>query len=152
MNQASVKVRAAEVLHPFLSGFHDLDGLKLTSVEEERVDGMLVGIVLRFGLRAVLIKAEPDDDTIDFRIANHSTFELDRDNDASTLQPWCSFLDKEFGWGWVLINQQGYLDGLVLSFGVIVPQLLISTVASSLKLLQVTEPPRSVAGSTQASV
>jgi hypothetical protein len=35
------------------------------------------------------------------------------------------------------VNQQGYLDGVLLSFGGVIPQLLITVVASSLKTRKV---------------
>jgi len=43
-------------------------------------------------------------------------------------------MEKSFGWGWLTINQQGYIDGDMLSFAGITPRLLITVVASSLKV------------------
>jgi hypothetical protein len=41
----------------------------------------------------------------------------------------------QFGWGWITMNQQGYCDGLLLSFGkVIFPQLVLNVMASAIEV------------------
>ena len=50
------------------------------------------------------------------------------------------FTPKTFGWGWVAIDQQGYCDGLLLSFEAIVfPEIVLNVVASSIKVGAVTK-------------
>jgi hypothetical protein len=46
---------------------------------------------------------------------------------------WREFVGQPFGWGWAVMNQQGYSDGVLLSFGGVTPQVLLEVIASSLK-------------------
>jgi hypothetical protein len=131
-------VKAAEALFPLLSAFHEVNGLLLKAVREEVVEELLVGLVLDFGSKALMIKADPDDDTVDFWVTSFSAQEWREGAEVSSALPWREFIGRGFGWGWVSVSQQGYLDGLVLSFGGILPQLLVTVVASSLKVLGVT--------------
>ncbi|MEZ2346465.1 DUF6334 family protein [Terriglobus sp. RCC_193] len=134
----TTKVKAAEALYPLLSAFHEVNGLLLKAVRREVVDDLFVGLVLDFESKALMIKADPDDDTLDFWVTNSSAQDWKEATEVSSTHPWREFIGTEFGWGWVSVNQQGYLDGLVWSFGGILPQLLVTVVASSLKVLDVT--------------
>ena len=135
----TTKSKAAEALFPLLSVFHEVNGLTLKAVRQEIVEELLVGLVLDFESKTLMIKADPDDDTVDFSIGSSSAQALRQSSEVSAAHPWGDFIGREFGWGWVSINQQGYLDGLVLSFGGILPQLLVTVLASSLKVLAVTD-------------
>jgi hypothetical protein len=50
---------------------------------------------------------------------------------------WSGLIGKPMGWGWLVVNQQGYLDSVLLSFGGVVPEVAIIVVASALKLRRV---------------
>jgi len=76
------------------------------------------------------------DDTVDFQFADATNLPLDR-VDVSHLPPWKDFVGVPFGWGWVTVNQQGYCDGMLLSLGGIFPQVVLSVIASSIKIGQV---------------
>lgn len=133
----TTKVKAAEALFPLLSTFHEVNGLSLKAVRQEAEEGSLVGLVLDFGSKVLVVKADADDDTVEFWVTSSSVTEPKKGTEASSENPWREFIGREFGWGWVSVNQQGYLDGIVLSFGGVIPQLLITVVASSLKVLDV---------------
>ncbi len=47
-------------------------------------------------------------------------------------QPWRGLIGKAFGWGWLTLNQQGYCDGALLSFGDLNPRILLQVIASSI--------------------
>jgi hypothetical protein len=86
---------------------------------------------LGFGEMSFTVKAREDDDTVEFW--TEETAAVIAGIDASKSQPWCGLIGKPFGWGWVAINQQGYCDGILLSFGGIDPQVMLNVIASSTK-------------------
>lgn len=141
----SPKIAAAEALFTTLSPFQDIGCLPLKTVREFRESEMLSRLAFDFGSTTLQVEAIADDDTVAISLRNRPTAQ-DGEIDASTRQPWCDLIGKEFGWGWVTINQQGYLDGVLLSFSGITPQVVINVIASSLKVGQIamsTEAPRS---------
>jgi hypothetical protein len=133
----TIKTRTAEALFPLLSAFHEMNGLRLRAVRQGLVEGLLVSIILDFESRALIVGADGDDDTVEFSIIDSSDTERSRGDDVSQAAPWKFFIEREFTWGWVMVNQRGYLDGLALSFGEAVPQLIVTVVASSLKAASV---------------
>lgn len=143
----TVKTKTAEALFHLLSAFHDVNGLILRAVSLERSEDLLTSIAFDFGTKALVAKANGEDDTVEFWSIESSLPERLQENDASDVSPWKTFIGQEFGWGWVTVNQQGYLDGIVLSFGGIMPQVLITVVASSLKVSQIGIPKQTFATS-----
>ena len=84
--------------------------------------------------------ANDNDDSIDFRIANVADVGNFVGVDASRQEPWAGFIGKPFSWGWITMNQQGYCDGLLLSFGeIIFPQLVFNVMASSIEVGKITK-------------
>jgi uncharacterized protein DUF6334 len=130
----TVKTKTAEVLFPLLSTFHQLSGLTLRVVRQHLVEGCLVSIVLDFESKALILRADEADDSVEFSVAGFPDSNRNQGDDVSQVHPWSHFIQRTFGWGWVTVNQQGYLDGLVLSFGDITPDLIVTVEASSLKV------------------
>jgi hypothetical protein len=114
-----------------------VNGLPLKAVRYGFEDNSLARIVLDFESKALIVRADEDDDTVEFWVVDSSHPERTQGDDAGQAHPWKDFVEQEFGWGWVTVNQQGYLDGLVLSFGGITPQLIVTVAASSLKIRRV---------------
>jgi hypothetical protein len=56
---------------------------------------------------------------------------------ALAVASWKELLGKECGWTWVAINQQGYCDGVMLSFDGIVPTVLLHVIASSIEVFSI---------------
>lgn len=129
---STVKLRAAEALFPLLTVFQEIDGARLDGVTQLGSDGAVLEIRLHVGSRFLGIKAVEEDDTIDLFLGGDQG--VARGEAVDHLQPWSNLLGKQIGWGWVMVNQQGYLDGILLSFGGVVPDLLIAVVASSLQV------------------
>jgi hypothetical protein len=90
-------------------------------------------VILDFEQLSLVIKAKPDDDTIEIAVERDADISSRTYIDASISYPWRKFVGEPFGWGWIAINQQGFCDGALLSFHGIKPQLLLNVVASSLK-------------------
>jgi hypothetical protein len=88
-------------------------------------------LVLGFGAVTLVISADENDDTVNITLSE--TPDL-AGLDISHLEPWRNLTGRPFGWGWVTVNQQGYCDGLLLSFGGIVPLLALNVIASSIKV------------------
>jgi len=126
------KVRAAQALDPTLSKFLSLNGILLQRVLAHSSKGCVDRIVFDFGKSRLSVRADGDDDSLDLGVESKDSkgagwVDLTRRN------PWRHCVGKPFGWGWVAVNQQGYPDGLLISFGNIRPQLMLNVVASSIK-------------------
>jgi hypothetical protein len=136
----SVKTKTAEALFPLLSIFHEMSGLSLKAVRQSEVEDELIGIEFDFESKVLIIRANGEDDTVELSSVESSIHKLSAGGSTNLDFPWRSSIGKEFGWGWVIVNQQGYLDGIALCFGGITPQFLITVVASSLKVSQIGAP------------
>src|SRR5258708_8030949 len=128
---------AAEALCPILSSFHSIGRQSLKAVWQRYTDGSMDKLVLDFGVVSLIVVANPNDDSVDI-MSTDATDLRNTGVDASHLEPWESFIGKPFGWGWITINQQGYCDGLLLSFGGIVPQVILNVISSSIKVSAIT--------------
>ena len=94
-------------------------------------DGSTTACTLDFGNEKLLIGAVDDDDTIEIQVTNQITMNgYDVGEDATRAQ----HLGQYFGWGWLMTNQQGYLDGAALSLSGISPDVLLIVAASSLSV------------------
>lgn len=136
----SAKAKAAEALYPLLSTFHEVNGMVLNHVRETRPEKCLFEITFDFGAKALMLAANEEDDTIHLRSANATATRPNSPDEATSTGPWENYMGKQFGWGWITINQQGYLDGVILSFEGITPQLLVTVAASSLQIQQIDTP------------
>jgi hypothetical protein len=125
-----MKLKTTEALSPFLALFAQIHGSLLKEVRQVKEYGDVVEISLQFDSIRLSIRAVGDDDTIDLSLEEPiATGEL-----ISQQQPWVGNVGKPTGWNWVMINQQGYLDGVLLSFGEVIPEIVITVVASELKV------------------
>jgi Family of unknown function (DUF6334) len=59
--------------------------------------------------------------------------------------PWKKYIKKECGWTWLARNQQGYLDTILLSFDVVIPNLLLYGLASSIEVFVIKRLPNKIA-------
>jgi hypothetical protein len=73
-------------------------------------------VVLIFDRESLAVEGNSDDDSVAFIVAANSETASEGSVDASHLDHWESYLGKAFGWGWLTTNQQGYCDGLLVSF------------------------------------
>jgi Family of unknown function (DUF6334) len=136
---AEGRLATAEALDPMLGKFRRIDGEILRTVRRVRDEGCLVRVILDFGHIYLTIEARPEDDTIDLWTDEGATVAR-TGVDASKSEPWSSFVGKPFGWGWVTINQQGYCDGVLLSFDGITPRMMLNVVASSIDERELGQP------------
>lgn len=120
-------------LHPLLLEFHGINGHPLREVWRVYTEESLDKIVLGFDQDSLVIEAEPYDDTIVFHLISNNDRHTVGWIDASHSEPWSGFIGEPFGWGWITINQQDALDGILLSFGGITPQVMLNVMASSIE-------------------
>jgi hypothetical protein len=74
-----------------------------------RSDGLLTHIALDFESKSLMVRADGEDDTVEICSIDSPRSERLQENDASNVYPWENLIGQEFGWGWVTVNQQGYL-------------------------------------------
>lgn len=124
----------------FTSEFLPLSEMEFRSVWYVWVEGNLDKIILSFENESLVIKAEIDDDTV--RLSRIQNSEIAKETNAVRVDGiWSKYIGQKFCWGWVTINQQNYLDGIMLSFTGIYPNLLLNVIASSIKVFEVSEVP-----------
>jgi hypothetical protein len=127
-------------LHPLLLRFHEMSGESLRSVWRVYDESNLDKIVLGFDQNTLIVEANADDDTIVFHVVRNIDLNTEGWVDAGHSEPWRRFIGEVFGWGWITINQQDALDGILLSFNGITPQVMLSVMASSIKESLIIEP------------
>src|SRR5947209_6568479 len=136
----AANTKAAEALYATLSVFHSIAGQSLKAVRQVYAEGCLDKVVLDFGSTSLLVVADANDDSIDFRIAEAAEVTTLSSIDASLMEPWTRLIGKRFGWGWMALSQQGYCDALLLSFNeVVFPEVVLTVIASSIKFGAITK-------------
>ena len=127
-----------EALFSVLSEFHKIEDATLRAVRHVWTEDSLDRIILDFGSRCLVIAADQNDDTVDISVAT-TIEERCAGDDSSHSAAWASLLGKKFFWGWVTVNQQGYCDGVLLSFDGIKPQIFLNVIASSFNISSITD-------------
>ncbi len=138
----SIAIPVAHALHDPLSAFRLVEDQPLLAVrydylEFEKDDPPGPSVIERiwfdFEHGSLEISAEAADDTIEVAYLPRSSNRT-LGSDVSREEPWQPLLGKRFGWGWVIVNQQGYCDGAMLSLGGIYPQMLLTVAASEIQI------------------
>jgi hypothetical protein len=131
----------AKALDPWLANFRRIDSQVLRTVRRVHEEGCLVRIILDFGQIYLFIEARTEDDTVEMR-TDENAIAAKTGVDASESELWSDFIGQPFGWGWATVNQQGYCDGVLLSFSGITPRILLSVAASSIDEMRMGQPLR----------
>jgi hypothetical protein len=126
--------KAAEALLPVLSHFHELGNEHLKAVYIRDDEGSVDQVLLVFDGKVLRVTADADWDTIEFCVSSLDSDDLTNSNDRTQSLPRSSFVSQPFGCGWVTLNQQGYCDGILISFGGVVPMLSLNVAASSVRV------------------
>jgi len=127
------KLDAAKAIHSMLSPFHAMTGQTLRTVQYRDEEGSRTQITLGFDSGSLKIQANENDDSIEVTVVPCGS--VNDLTDAGSLEPWTTFIGKTLGWGWLAFNQQGYCDGVLLSFdGGVLPQVVLTVAASSIKV------------------
>lgn len=115
------------------------EGQRLEEVWQRVEDGSRDLLVLQFSAGALAVAVDADTDTVEARYEEAEAFNSSGLIRAGTFAPWASLIGQTFGWGGVVINQQGYQDGVLLSFGGLQPSVLLVAAASSLRVYSMSE-------------
>jgi len=127
-----------------LDAFHSLtfeDPVRLEGVYEKVEDTCRLAIMLKFEKKVLVLVADADHDTVVAYCEDADSVDLAGYVCINARSPWQTLLGQFFGWGWATINQQGYPDGVMLSFDGVTPRILLSVVASSLHAYAIDELP-----------
>ena len=115
-----------------LAEFLEIGARALGAVWYVEIHGCLDKIILEFDDVSLLFEAEVDFDTLRISHINSAKLQELSNKVAQTRGPWDAFIGKPFGWGWITINQQNYLDGVLLSFDGLEANILLNVMASSI--------------------
>jgi Family of unknown function (DUF6334) len=105
---------------------------RLHDVFEKIVDGCRDEIVLDFGDSFLRFSVNADTDTIVGKFHGGTVVAKRGYRSIRSAAPWRQYLNKECGWTWLAINQQGYWDTILISFDAVVPNILLNVMASSI--------------------
>lgn len=107
-------------------------------VYERNSPGCREALALKLTTKVLLFSADPADDTITVNCESAAAFGFaGLERAASAVLR--SLVGRTFFWGWATVNQQGYSDGVMLSFDHLYPAVLVNVIASSLAVFSVTE-------------
>ena len=129
-NMTAFKTKVAEAMSPMLDVFHSIGEAPLHLVAYFYVQGCMERIVFSFGPTSLPFGAH---------WFTPSTWSVRFSSDVSHLPLWEPFIARPFGWGYAVVNQQAYCDGLLLSFGDIRPKVLLQVIASSIDVKAISE-------------
>lgn len=127
-----VALAVGELLFQQFSSLQEIAGKTLQSVWEIERLGCVEQVILDFGPVSFVVLAISEDDSVAFWCMKTTDLDTNGRVDASQGEFWSKFIGEPFGWGWLTVNQQGYCDGMLLSFGGIVPQVVMNIKASSI--------------------
>jgi hypothetical protein len=105
---------------------------RLRDVYEKVVHSCRDEIVLDLGDCFLQFTAEPDFDTIAGQFHGRPFGAKRGYRSIGSVAPWSRFLNKECGWTWLAVNQQGYWDTILISFDAVIPNILLNVMASSI--------------------
>lgn len=131
------QLRAAEVTFIMREPFQQMEGEPLKAVHELVVEGCLIKYFFIGTEHALLIAADVNDDTVEVHLTSPDKLPVTVKN-VSAVDPWKSLIGRSFGWCSMTINQQGYCDGVLMSFDGVFPQVFLTVIASSIKLGRIT--------------
>jgi hypothetical protein len=121
----------------YLDSFYSLASAEpetLTTVSEKIADRCREALALEFTTKRLVFTANPDDDTISVRCEGRPSSNSAAWKRLNATKPWKSLIGAVFGWGWITINQQGYCDGVLLSFNGLLPTIMLCVIGSSITI------------------
>jgi hypothetical protein len=125
-----------------LDTFHALASAQpetLGAVYQKLIDQCREALVLQFTTKSLIFMANPDDDTISVRSKKAPLLNTSAWKRLDPTEPWKSLIGSVFGWGWITINQQGYCDGVLLSFNGLLPTVMLCVIGSSITVRRLVE-------------
>jgi hypothetical protein len=91
-------------------------------------------VILVLSTKLLVFKANADDDTVSVICDSARRFKGGAGFQESRSPVWKKLVGKQLVWGWVTIDQQGYCDGILLSFDEISPQVHLDVAGSSIRI------------------
>jgi hypothetical protein len=125
-HRPSTRRTAGEMLYGEFEPFHNIEG-ELVSVFTNRDSAELI---VNLTLGSILFRADADDDTLYW---SHC-LRKEEGVDVSLRDPWSMHIGKTFDHAWLTMNQKGYIDGALLSFGGMSPCTALNVMASAIKV------------------
>jgi len=126
----------------YLDSFYALTSVEpeiLGIVYEKITDECREALALQFKTKRLLFTANPDDDAISVRCEDTPLLNSSAWMRLDAKKPWKSLIGTVFGWGWITINQQGYCDGVLLSFDGLLPTIMLCVIGSSITVRRLLE-------------
>jgi hypothetical protein len=133
-------MRPEEKHQQYLDAFYTLateEPETLQGVYERVVDGCRQALTLVFDRKCLVFSANPDNDTLAVHCEDTGPLDPAVWARIDSVEHWSVLIGNAFGWGWITINQQGYCDGMLVSFDGILPNVLLCVSGSSIAVSQI---------------
>jgi hypothetical protein len=111
----------------------------LHSVHEFLADGCHEEIVFDWGDSHLIVRVDGEFDTLVPDFHEQQFVPTGAYRDIGACSPWSWLLGKECDWTWVAVNKQGYRDLIILSFDIMLPQVILHAAASSIEVLTISK-------------
>ncbi len=109
----------------------------LKNVYEKIVHGCRDEIVLDLETCFLLFRVNIDSDELSASYQAKSFHASRSHRSIRTTKLWSKYIGKSYGWNWLAVNQQGYLDTVLISFMGIEPNVMLQAVASSIEVFAI---------------
>jgi hypothetical protein len=109
----------------------------LNDVLEKMVYGSRAELILNLGECFVRFGVDIDTDTVTSQFQPFPFRTRKGYASVQSAKPWRKYVGNECGWTWFAVNQQGYMDSVLLSFEGIEPNILLQTIASSIEVFAI---------------
>ena len=125
-HRPSTRITVGEMLYDDFEPFKESKGVLLSVYASE--DSSRLDLNLTCG--GLTFYANTNDDTLIWRDGQRDTSGLE----ITHSKPWIDFVGKTFQFAWLMMNDQGYIDGALIGFDTLLPELALNVVASAIKV------------------
>jgi hypothetical protein len=128
---AVARLRTSEASYSLFQPSSHVENQALQSVTEiEDAFGTFAALDLQFESKTLRIAALGYNDTVEITLVEQPSV-----GKPATSSMWQSLIGQKLGYVWIAINQQGYLDTVLLGFSsVVAPDVSVTAVASGLSV------------------
>ena len=112
---------------------------RLQSVYELVAYGCRQEIALDWGDSHLVVRVDEDTDTLSAQFHGSPFGPTEAYRNVGSCSPWDRLVGKECDWTWVAVNKQGYCDIMLLSFDVMLPQVIFHALASSIEVFTISQ-------------
>jgi hypothetical protein len=109
----------------------------LQDVWERMKYGSRAELVLQWDGGYLLFCADIDTDSMEVEFHEGDLAPSRKYRSLRSVSPWAEYIGEKGGWTWLAVNQQGYCDTALISFGNIIPNIMLHVICSAIKVFTI---------------